>query len=212
MITYDHVWYPVNGYKAATSLRFAGQYEDHETGLACNGFRYYDPDTGRYLSPDPIGLLGGLNAFAYVPNPFTWIDPEGLAQTKAQKAAQLIKNKAAGDAAEKQTVAELRKRGHDVQEQSGIRICKGKGGLRKVDALVTLNSDEPQIGKKGQTVAVEVKSGNATRTTQQEKNDNLIAGGTGTHVGKNAPPGKKGQPVGSGSGIPTVVVPVPPGI
>ena len=41
--------------------------------------RYYDPDTGRYLTPDPIGLAGGINPFVYAEsNPINWIDPFGL--------------------------------------------------------------------------------------------------------------------------------------
>nr|WP_250325955.1 RHS repeat-associated core domain-containing protein [Morganella morganii] len=43
-----------------------------------NTFRYYAPDTGRFTQQDPIGLLGGINLCAYVPNPLTWIDPLGL--------------------------------------------------------------------------------------------------------------------------------------
>jgi RHS repeat-associated protein len=60
--------------------RFPGQYHDNETGLHYNRFRYYDPQTGRYLSPDPLGLLGGLNAYAYCRDPFTQIDPFGLSE------------------------------------------------------------------------------------------------------------------------------------
>ena len=59
--------------------RFEGQYEDRETGLFYNGFRYYDPTLGRYLSPDPIGLLGGLDAYGYVLDPWSECDPLGLA-------------------------------------------------------------------------------------------------------------------------------------
>ncbi|SFD82683.1 RHS repeat domain-containing protein, partial [Paracidovorax konjaci] len=40
-------------------------------------FRYYDPDMGRFISPDPIGLAGGLNLQRYAPNPISWIDPFG---------------------------------------------------------------------------------------------------------------------------------------
>ncbi len=60
------------------NLRFQGQYLDRETGLHYNTFRFYDPDVGRFVSPDPIGLLGGVNLYQYSPNPIGWIDPSGL--------------------------------------------------------------------------------------------------------------------------------------
>jgi len=41
-------------------------------------FYYYDPDIGRFISQDPIGLLGGVNLYQYAPNPVSWIDPLGL--------------------------------------------------------------------------------------------------------------------------------------
>jgi RHS repeat-associated protein len=58
--------------------RFQGQWYDEESGLHYNRFRYYDPEAGRYVSPDPIGLLGGLNPYRYTVNPVNWIDPLGL--------------------------------------------------------------------------------------------------------------------------------------
>ncbi|NTZ99063.1 RHS repeat-associated core domain-containing protein, partial [Pseudomonas koreensis] len=60
-------------------LRFQGQYFDAESGLHYNRHRYYDPRLGRYLTPDPIKLAGGLNQYQYVPNPTGWVDPLGLA-------------------------------------------------------------------------------------------------------------------------------------
>ena len=60
-------------------LRFPGQYADPETGLDYNYFRYYDPETARYLTPDPLGLLPAPSPQNYVHNPLTWQDPLGLA-------------------------------------------------------------------------------------------------------------------------------------
>jgi len=67
-------------------IRFQGQYFDEETGLHYNRHRYYDPDGARYITADPIGLLGGMNAYQYAPNPTGWIDPLGL-RPKNKKAA-----------------------------------------------------------------------------------------------------------------------------
>jgi RHS repeat-associated protein len=60
-------------------LRLAGQYFDPETGLHDNLLRTYDPDAGRYLEPDPLGLAAGLNPFSYADgNPMVATDPLGL--------------------------------------------------------------------------------------------------------------------------------------
>ena len=60
-------------------IRFQGQYFDEESGLHYNRFRYYDPETGRYLSEDPIKLAGGMSLYGYPVNPIQWVDPFGLA-------------------------------------------------------------------------------------------------------------------------------------
>ena len=60
-------------------LRMSGQYYDEETGLHYNTFRYYDPETGRYLMPDPLGYADGMNTYLFCANdPINAFDPWGL--------------------------------------------------------------------------------------------------------------------------------------
>lgn len=61
------------------NLRFPGQYYDEFTGLHYNLNRYYNPELGRYMEPDPIGLEGGVNPYVYADNnPLTHVDSSGL--------------------------------------------------------------------------------------------------------------------------------------
>ncbi|MEV7909190.1 putative T7SS-secreted protein [Streptomyces griseus] len=68
--------------KAYTPLRFPGQQFDPETGLNYNLHRYYEPETSRYLTPDPLGLDPSPNPTTYVSNPYREIDPFGLSAYK----------------------------------------------------------------------------------------------------------------------------------
>ncbi|MBV4496786.1 RHS repeat protein [Pseudomonas sp. SWRI12] len=67
-----------DGEQLEQPLRFQGQYFDPESGLHYNRHRYYNPETGRYLTPDPSKLVGGLNGYRYTLNPTGWVDPLGL--------------------------------------------------------------------------------------------------------------------------------------
>ncbi|WP_024170493.1 RHS repeat-associated core domain-containing protein, partial [Escherichia coli] len=65
--------------EANPGLLYAGQWQDVESGLCYNRFRYYEPETGMYLVSDPLGLQGGEQTYRYVPNPLGYVDPLGLA-------------------------------------------------------------------------------------------------------------------------------------
>jgi RHS repeat-associated protein len=91
----------------AQNIRFQGKYLDPETGLHYNTFRYYDPDVGRFTTPDPIGLAGGLNLYQYAPNPISWIDPWGWSAADCKKATRSSK-KGAIKAAELPTKRRIR--------------------------------------------------------------------------------------------------------
>ncbi len=68
----------VVGDKQACPFRWPGQYEDEETGLYYNRFRYYDPESGEYASQDPARLIGGTAFHGYVRDPLKFVDPLGL--------------------------------------------------------------------------------------------------------------------------------------
>ncbi|WP_240455719.1 RHS repeat-associated core domain-containing protein [Halomonas faecis] len=79
-------WAAVKNQRAVRHLtqpiRFQGQWHDEESGLYYNRHRYYDPQQGRYISQDPIGLQGGTNLYGYVTNPTGMVDPLGLFGSK----------------------------------------------------------------------------------------------------------------------------------
>jgi RHS repeat-associated protein len=66
------------GEATACPFRYQGQYEDVETGLYYNRFRYYDPEVGQYVSQDPLRIGGGWALYGYVLDTSKWIDPFGL--------------------------------------------------------------------------------------------------------------------------------------
>lgn len=116
------VWNPGG---ASTPLRFPGQYEDRETGLHYNNQRYYDPLTGSYLSPDPLGLEAGPNHHAYVANPYILMDPLGLIGCKIPKN---VNNGTNGHASVSLDDAESAG-GHAIARHvgKGIGYLKGRG-------------------------------------------------------------------------------------
>ena len=66
-------------------FRLQNQYFDEETGLHYNLMRYYEPEAGRFVNQDPIGLLGGEHLYQFADNALVWFDPLGLKKTYAQR-------------------------------------------------------------------------------------------------------------------------------
>jgi RHS repeat-associated protein len=92
-----------DGVSVTINHRFPGQYYDAETGLHYNWHRFYDPETGRYISADPIGLDGGMNLYAYVQgNPVNGVDVAGLCWSNARAIAH-YENPFSGDVTLSQT-------------------------------------------------------------------------------------------------------------
>ncbi|WP_066913606.1 RHS repeat-associated core domain-containing protein [Millisia brevis] len=131
----------------STPLRFPGQYRDDETGLHYNLLRTYDPATGRYLIPDPLGLAPAPNPNTYVDNPTTWSDPLGLAPcrwdnlattgrmdpTEIRFSQNSIKYEFSTGGALDDTVEQLRSGSLDSGVFEPIRVVVRDGELHSVD-------------------------------------------------------------------------------
>ncbi|WP_438033985.1 RHS repeat-associated core domain-containing protein [Sorangium sp. So ce204] len=75
-----------------TPVRFPGQCADEETGLYHNRYRYYDPETGQYLSPEPIRLEGSVRAYAYVDGwPLEFSEHDDLAKMHTEVTGAYVK-------------------------------------------------------------------------------------------------------------------------
>jgi RHS repeat-associated protein len=84
--------------KLAYNIRFAGQVFDGQAGLHQNHMRDYDPAVGRFVESDPIGLVGGINTYAYVGDgPLVLIDPTGLCECEPTKRRYSSQTSAARD-------------------------------------------------------------------------------------------------------------------
>jgi len=122
--------------------RWPGQYEDEETGLYYNRFRYYDPEAGRYISQDPIGLVGGLEVYHYPHDPLMGIDPFGLAECGKRpwikRSVYQELQKLAGLASANKFAAAL---------ENGIVGPVGKSGIKLLDPIVDkIYTHELKIG------------------------------------------------------------------
>jgi len=139
------------GYGVHQNLRFQGQYLDRETGLHYNTFRYYDPDIGRFTTPDPIGLSGGINLYQYAPNPVGWIDPLGWAacpkkidalRNGPQKTVVSVRTKKEAHELVTEAFPGAQKvRGIGSQDAVGIRKQRKQYEFKKTDGVVRYRKD-----------------------------------------------------------------------
>jgi RHS repeat-associated protein len=160
--------------KTDCPFRYQGQYEDAETGLYYNRFRYYSPEEGIYLSQDPIGLDGGLYGYVFDTN--SCIDEFGLAgcppSLKRQK--QIRKNANAGKKWEKNVTSSARKMygKKNVGEQVVIRPFEQNGKT----VNYTVRVDNTITGKGHSPRLIDAKaSTTAGYTKNQKKGYPLIA-------------------------------------
>lgn len=193
----------VQGEDTHCPFRWQGQYEDVETGLYYNRFRYFDPNLGRYLSQDPIGLLGGFEIYGYVSDPAGWIDPLGLASCKsASENLPQLRGK---------SVSEVEK----ILKKNGFVQTKVSASAAKNQTWKHADGSEVRIHPYGnvkdtmKSGAVTPKSGlNAHVHKQDPAKNQLTDRGVAssnldeTHIGIKNPqdlPTVRGRPHGSGA-------------
>jgi RHS repeat-associated protein len=130
-------------------FRLLGQYADEETGLCYTRFRYFDAEVGRWCSPDPLGLVGGLNLTGFDGTPTNVVDPLGLC-VKNNKGGRLGND--ATRAHVSKVADELEKRGWKITGGGGRmkeEYLPGPGGGRKgsnwVDITATKNGKTLRI-------------------------------------------------------------------
>ena len=140
---------------------YQGQYYDFETNLAYNRFRYYSPETGVYISQDPIGLAGGNpTLYGYVKDSNWWVDRFGL---------DIRDNYEKGKNREEERVEELKEKYSEIQRECYLRDAEGK---IKIDEGITDESrriDIVVIEDKKIVHIEEVTSLKARKVEQEEK-------------------------------------------
>ena len=127
-------------------VAFQGQWVDEESGLHYNKFRYYDPTSCRFISQDPLRLLGGLNLYAYCRNPINWADPLGLS-------CQSDSAKRGRDAAEKDLLAAK----HTILAEEVTMVVNGS----------RIRADFVTMDPAGNIHVIEVKNGTGRLTENQ---------------------------------------------
>ncbi len=179
-------------------LRYAGQYEDRETGLHYNLFRYYDPQVGRFTTPDPIGVAGGFNLYQYAPNPNGWVDPWGLTSEWVSPTEINFSQRTISA----NNYSEIMKNGAWDWNRSPLSVINVDGQLvtydnRRLDAALEANVEKVKINKVDPNSPHPDSSKGKTwwEKFQQRFNDrrNIKAGGVVPDKGLSTRPKKCGR-------------------
>ncbi|EOG1984746.1 RHS repeat-associated core domain-containing protein [Proteus mirabilis] len=122
-----------------------------------NTFRYYAPDLGRFTQQDPIGLAGGINLYAYAPNPLTWVDPLGLSCRNNYLGRTPGKNSRTGREVIERMRAEDKVRGYGsrtiFKDSEGQWHPLSEADMsHKIDAVTWWNNTGRYLGPKSKSV------------------------------------------------------------
>ena len=171
-------------------IRMQGQYEDQETGLYYNRYRYFDANICAYVSQDPLGLLAGSNVYSYPFNPLRYTDPLGLkcpelgtgdepkvtekkthgnskSSTKKQHGYE-IKEKATGDVGKTGISGQdLNKNGSSPRANSQVNKLNKEAGYEKYEATVV------ETDLENRSIALEWEENNAQKLWDEGNSMNI---------------------------------------
>jgi RHS repeat-associated protein len=165
-------------------FRYQGQYEDVETNLAYNRYRYYSPEEGIYISQDPIGLQGGQAFYGYVPDPNAYVDIFGLTKTYGKGFVMTSKkktNKREGGRRE-DTFGRILEEKHGKNNVLKERMLLDKNGNKVTSGGTGRRVDYVVLDDNGKAIhSYEVTSKTADKGPQLRKETNIRNNG-GTFV------------------------------